>query len=153
MTHASYDVTGRRALLLQVNHVALGEDAAPSCDPWRLLDLGTQLTELFYAEAQPRGLLVEKAPRTSGTERVHCEIRDLTLPVASGLLQEDELRVIATDLYDGVDVRVEMNRRRRLCNDLVDESDAQHLGDYASTGAGSGQPAQVLQSPLLDCLA
>ena len=46
--------------LLQVDHVGLGENRAPPCDPGRLLRLQGGLRELLYGEAEAGSLLVQE---------------------------------------------------------------------------------------------
>jgi len=59
LAQPGHDIVVGAPFLLEVNHVALGEDAAPPGNPRRVLALHRHATPLVLdTDAQPRGLLI-----------------------------------------------------------------------------------------------
>ncbi len=106
MTDTCHDLAGRRALLLQVDHVAFGKHTASSGHTRGVFDLCAHVAELLDRQAKTRGLLVEEATRTGRAQSVHGEVGYLTAALSIGGFQQDKLGVIASDFDDGVDLRI-----------------------------------------------
>ena len=136
------DIVVGRGDLLEVDHVALGEDAAAAGDGGWGLGLEGDGAELLDREVEARRLLVEEGTGAGGTGGVHGEIRDLD-PAALLLSQRDELGVLAAHLDDGPGLGMESADESGLTQDLVDEEAAQgygHLLPAAAGDAAGGDP-------------
>ncbi len=93
---AGNDIAQRGGLLLQVNHVCFGEDAAAPGDARRVLG-GQRLLAEFAIDIQPQsaGLLIEEGTAAGGAQAVHGEIADAHRVTHPRLLQRDEARIFS----------------------------------------------------------
>ena len=84
-----------------------------------------KLSKLLNRQTQPSCLLIEKRACPGCTEGVHGEVADLEVTVL--LLDEDQLRILAAEIDDRLDLGIEMLNRLGLGDDLVDEISSQKL--------------------------
>ncbi len=133
---AGDDVVDGGAHLLEVDHVALGEDGAAAGDAGRVLGLQGDVAELLDGDAHARGLLVEEGAGAGGADAVEGEVGHPGRRLGGVLFQDDELGVLAADLEDGADLGMEAGGAGGLGGDLIDEGDAQQRGDELAAGAG-----------------
>ncbi len=129
-----HQLMGRNPLLLQAVHVRFREDAA--LPRHRVQDgvLVAELCQLQAGELQLVGDAVNDGARAAGALVVHG--RKLAAAARAAVLQpDDDLRVLAAQLDDRTDVRVEGFRRQGDGVHLLDEAGADVRGDGASTAA------------------
>jgi len=141
--HEIVDSLARR---LVGDQVGLHEDGAALPHPQRPSRRQGSPTELpLDADPQLLGLLLEKGPRAGGADLVHHEIDD------GAVLEGDELRVLATDLEDGIDLGVDGRRRRGLGSDLVaHDVGADEIGTQVASAARRAGPED--RQPVADLL-
>ena len=132
VTEPGHYVVVRGRYLLQVDHVALCKYRAPSRDPRRVLALQCEMSELFYCEAHPEGLLVEERARACCADRVHLEIRYPELLIRAFRRKEDELGVLAAHLDHSPCLGMVYLCRLCLGNDLVGKARADKRRDELS---------------------
>ena len=144
---ARQDVGQRRTLLLQVDHVGLGENRTASGDAGRMGRLERQGGEFaLNRNAEPLGLLVEKRAGASGTNRVHRKVAQRQLALGRLPVQRKKLAVLAANLDHGARLGVIRADRTSLGDQLVDVLPAQGAGDPFAAGAGqpnARHPRQV----------
>ncbi len=100
----------RHALLLQMDEVALGEDAAAGGDAGRRpLEGQGQGIEIFDPDAEAVGLLLQKPARSGGTERVRSHLPRLVQPI----IQFDHQRALPADLHYRPSVRMQVKKSGR----------------------------------------
>ncbi len=138
VAEAGDDVVDRRRLLLEVDHVRLGEDRAAARHSRRVLAAKGEAAEVLDGEAEAVSLLVEERARTGGAHRVHREVGDLGV-AGSVVAEEEELGVLAADLENGADLGVQKTGRCGLGDDLIDEVAAKETSDNAATGTRGGK--------------
>ncbi len=95
----------RDTLLLQVDEVGLGEDAAPGGDAgWLPLEFQRQAGEVLHGDAQAVGLLLQEHARAGGAQRVGGHAPGLAEPV-NKLHNEGAL---TADLDYGLGIRMKV---------------------------------------------
>ncbi len=131
-----HDVEIRRRDLLQMDHVALGEDAAPARHARRRFGLEGDVAELLDRQVQPAGLLVQEGPRARGAGRVHGKVLDLDAAGSFIARKGDQLGVLAAHLDDGPRAGMVAAGEGGLGEDLVDEQSAERFGRLFGAAAG-----------------
>jgi len=137
LTEPGEDVGEGNALLLQVDHVGLGEDGAAAGHAGRVAGGEGQTGELpVDADAEALGLLVEERACARGAQRVHGEVAERHL--AGGLvpLHREELGVLPADLDDRPRLGVEDAHRPRLGDELVVVNPADEARHRTTTRPG-----------------
>ncbi len=142
------DVVVGGGYLLEVYHVALGEDGATAGHSRRVLALQCQMAELLYGEPHAVGLLVEERPCAGGAYGVHLEVGNPEL-AAFLLRHEDELGVLPAHLDERPGLRVVDLGSLCLRYDLVGKAGAYHRGYELSAASGDGHELYVLPAVLL----
>ena len=145
-----HDVVVGGSYLLEVYHVAFGEDRAPSGDPWRVFGLQGQVPEIFYRKVHPACLLVEERACAGGANGVHLEIRHPEIAVFALRGEEDELGVLSAHLYYRPRLRMEDRGRLGLSYDLVGKAGAYERGYELTAGAGGGHEPDIGFSVFFD---
>ena len=110
------DIADGRADLLEMNHIALGKDAATGRHGGRMFGIQSRLAHVFYLNAHPRCLLVQERAGAGRAGRISGEISHLDClaerrrsPDYFGAvirIHLDNLGVLAADFYDGFDLGV-----------------------------------------------
>ncbi len=104
-----------------------------------MLGAERQVAELLYRQVEAAGLLVEEGAGPGGADGVHREVADYGPAGLLVLAHDDELRVLAADLDDGVDVRVEPAHRGGLRDYFIYEGRARNIGRQLAARAGEAQ--------------
>ncbi len=141
------DVMVRRGDLLEMDHVALGEDAASPRHGRGRPGAKRDLAELLDGEMEAVGLLVQEGAGAGCAGGVHGEVLDPDAAARFGR-EGDELGVLAAHLDDRPAVGMERAGEGGLGEDLVDEERAERLGrglaaaarDARSNDAALGEP-------------
>ncbi len=122
------------ALLLRVDHVALGEDAAAAGDARGLAGAEHDVAHVLDVVEEPAGLLVHERAGTGGAVAVGLVVDDAG---AAGLarLQADELGGLAAHLEDGLRLGMQPGDAARDGLELVLEGRVQRGADEASARA------------------
>ena len=124
------DLGGRVALLLGVDHVALGEHRAAAGDARRATGGGHQAADLFHAILHAQGLLVQKRPGAGGAFAGAVVVQD------AAVFQTYVLRTFAADFENRSHLGIEGADHAGDGLELVLEEEAEHLGDGPAAGAG-----------------
>ena len=128
------------ALLLRVDHVALGEHAAAAGDPGRLARLEHDVADVLDLVAEPARLLVEERAGAGGAVAVGLVVGDAGAAAVPGL-QTDELGGLAADLEDGLRLGVQRADAARDRLELVLEGGVERGADETAAGAGDAGAA------------
>ena len=137
-----HQLVGRNALFLQAVDVGLGEDATLAGHGMQLDANVALVAEVCCGNLQLGVDLVDDGAGTAGALVVHR--RNLLL--AAGVLvflEDDDLRVLAAELDDGVDFGMELLDRERNRSDFLHELGADQVGQRAATRAGDEDAAIV----------
>ena len=111
---AADQLTGRRPGLLVLDHLRLHEDGAAFSQIQWCFSRQRQLCELFLdADAELLRLLLEKRPGPRRADLVHHEVHYMAV------MEADILRVLAADLEDRINRRINRQRAPRMCCNLV----------------------------------
>ena len=124
------DLRRRVALLLRVDHVALGEHRAAPGDPRRALGRADDPADLLHRVLHAQRLLIEERP---GTRRA------LARPVIvhdAAAIEPDVLRAFPADFEHRAHLRVDRPHHPRDGFELIFEEQPQHFGDGAAARAG-----------------
>ncbi len=92
-----YDVLGRRAHLLEMDHVRLGEYAASARHPGRIGAFQREPAESFGVHPEAGRLLIEERTGSGGADGVHGEIVEDAFPAVRP--EKQEFRVLPAHLY------------------------------------------------------
>ncbi len=130
VAEAAQNFRRRVALLLGVNHIALGEDRAAAGDARGTTGGGDHLTDLFDRILHAKRLLVEEGAGAGGAFAGAIVIDD------GGAFETDVLGTFAADLEDRADVRIDRADHAGDGLELVFEEQTQDAGDGAAAGAG-----------------
>ena len=129
------------ALLLRVDHVALGEDAAAAGDAGGLAGPEDDVAHVLDVVEQPARLLVHEGAGAGGAVAVGLVVDDAGATDVARL-QTDELGGLAAHLEDGVGLRLQS--RDAACDglELVLKGGVERRADEAPAGPGDASPAQ-----------
>ena len=131
------DVFHGRSNLLQVNHVTLGKDTAPSRNVGRLDALHGELAELALdRDSDPFRLLIQKAAGPGRTHRVHREVRETRRLVIVAGPDHDQLGVLAAYLDHRPCLGMQRRHGGGLGHYLVHKGAADQVHGYRAAGSG-----------------
>ena len=148
-----HDIVHGRSLLLQVNHVALGEDAASAGHPRRCLALQSQPAEFgFDIHTQPTRLLIEKAACARSAIRVHGKVNHVTAAGASfgfvRVTKKNYLAVLAAHLNQRTHTGQQTTNSRRLTDKLIYKIDIQQFTQGPARAAGTDHTCDTVRGHL-----
>ncbi len=123
------------ALLLGVDHVALGEDAAAPGDAGRLAGAEHDVADVLDLVEQAARLLVHEGAGAGGAVAVALVVGDADRAAVAGRLEADELGGLAAHLEDGDDVGVQGGDPAGDGLELVLEVGLERLAHEAAAGA------------------
>ena len=115
------------ALLLGVDHVALGEHAAAAGDAGRLAGAEHDVADVLDVVEQAAGLLVHERAGAGGAVAVGLVVDDARAPWLTAGLEADELGRLAAHLEHGLRVRVQGGDAAGDRLELVLEGGAERL--------------------------
>ncbi|GBC78647.1 hypothetical protein HRbin08_02143 [bacterium HR08] len=140
------DLLDRDARLEQRVGIRLGEDATFAADLMERISLVAHLRKSFQGDLQfPRRLLNERA-RAARTRALHEDLLSLGLPLTS---EEDRLHVLAADLADESDGRMQALDGRRHGDDLLDHPSAHERGDQPRARTREEDAISPRRQPML----
>ena len=122
------------ALLLRVDHVALGEHAAAAGDAGGLAGVQHDVAHVLDVVQQAAGLLVHEGAGAGGAVAVRLVVEDAGAADVARL-QTDELGGLAAHLEDGLRLGVQRADAPRDGLELVLEGGVERRGDEAPAGA------------------
>ena len=128
------------ALLLRVDHVALGEHAAAAGDAGGLAGLEHDVADVLDVVEEPARLLVHERAGAGGAVAVGLVVGDAGAAAVPGL-QTDELGGLAAHLEDGLRLGVQRADAARDRLELVLEGGVERGADETAAGAGDAGAA------------
>ncbi len=131
------------ALLLRVDHVALGEHAAAPGDARRLAGVEDDVSHVLDVVQQTAGLLVHEGTGPGGTVAVRLIVGDPGTADLAARLQADELGGLAAHLKDGTGAGVEVRHAPADGLELVLKARRHRLPDKATARAGHANARQI----------
>ena len=131
------------ALLLGVDHVALGEDAAAPGDAGRLAGVEHDVADVLDVVVQAARLLVHERPGAGGAVAVGLVVGDADPAQRRVGLQADVLGGLAAHLEDGVrPPGAAAPRPRAMALNSFSKPALERLADQAAAGAGDAHAAR-----------
>ena len=147
VAQSAQDLGGRIALLLSVDHVALGKDRTPPGDARGASCRAHHPAHLLDPVLHAHRLLVDKGARTGGALAAAVVIED------GPVFEPQVARALAADLEHRPDLRIVRRHHARDGLEFVLEVQPQDFGDGAA--AGPGDPDSIdarLRDDLVKCL-
>ena len=111
--NGSSDVFTRNVFGNEVLNIGFAKNAATRSDGINLFGLQGKLIELVHRTTQDNGHLVDKCTSTTGTLTIHAKIAGLSI------MEEDHLRILATDVNHRFDIRIFHLYAFGGCDDLL----------------------------------
>src|SRR5215470_17562544 len=128
-----HELIVRDTLLLQSVDVGFGKDSAFPCDGMQLDAEVSLIAELLAGDLQFGVDLVDDSSRAASALVVHG--RNLLLTAAGLVLfEDDDLGVLATELYHRVHFGMELLDGKRHCRDFLNELCSEQRSQRAASG-------------------
>jgi len=143
VAEAAQDLGRLVPLLLGVNHVRLGEDAAAAGDACRLAGVEDDVADVLDVVEKAARLLVHEGPRAGGAVAVGLVVHDAGAARLVAGLQTDELGRLAAHLEDRLRLGVQCGDAARDGLELVLEARLERLADEPAARTGDAHAGDL----------